>query len=62
MEVEEYNLIEIKENDGIGEIRIDNIKIKAISNYEIKRGTDIVTLTVSISVPPKKFKTITPKY
>lgn len=60
MEDEYFNFIEIKEKDGIGEIRIDNTKLKAVSNYEIRRGTDNVILTVSISVPPKNFKTIFP--
>lgn len=57
MREESFNFIELKEKDGKGEIKIDETKLKAISNYEVKRGTDIVELTVSISVPTKNFKT-----
>lgn len=52
-----FNFIELAENKGKGEIKIDETKLKAISNYKIKRDTDIVELTVSISVPSKNFKT-----
>ncbi len=40
--MERFNNIEMKEENGKG---------------EIKRDTDIVTLTISISVPSKNFKT-----
>ena len=54
---ERFNTIELTEKDGVGSISIDNTKIKGISKYDIKRDTDIVTLTISISVPVKNFKT-----
>lgn len=54
---EKFNTIELIEKDGIGKIKIDDTEIKGISKYEIQRDTDITTLTVSISVPVKNFKT-----
>lgn len=55
--MKEFNNIELTEQEGIGKIEIDNVELKGLSKYEIKRDTDIVTLTISISVPPKNFKT-----
>lgn len=55
--MENFNNIELTEQEGIGKIIIDNVELKGLSRYEIKRDTDIITLTISISVPPKNFKT-----
>lgn len=51
-----FNSVVIKEKEGINEIKIDGTKLKAVSVYEIKRDTDIVNLTFSMSVPPEKLK------
>ena len=53
-----FNCIEITEQNGTGLIKIDGTTIKGLSKYEIKRDTDIVNLTICISVPPKNLKTI----
>jgi hypothetical protein len=53
-----FNFVEIEENNGKGTIKIDNTEIKCISNYELKRDTDMVKLTICISVPPKNLRTI----
>ena len=55
--MEGFNRIELQEIDGIGKIKIDETELKGVSEYNIKRDTDIVTLTVSISVPSKSFMT-----
>lgn len=55
--MEYFNQIELTEDGGIGEISIDGTKIKGVTKYEIKRDTDIVNLTVNISVPTRNFKT-----
>lgn len=56
MEENFFNSVEIIENNGKSEIEIDGIKLRAVSNYEIKRNTDIANLTFSISVPPQNLK------
>lgn len=53
----EFNYVEIEEKGSIGKIKIDGVELKKISNYQIKRDTDIVELTFCISVPPKNFET-----
>ena len=53
----DFNFIEIEENNGIGKIKIDGVNLKKISNYGIKRDTDSVNLTLTISVPTQNFKT-----
>ena len=55
--MEDFNNIELTEQKGIGKIKIDNVELRGLSKYEIKRDTDIVTVTISISVPPENFKT-----
>lgn len=57
MEGNKYNFIELSEKEGIGKIKIDGTELKAISDYKVKRDTDIVELTITISVPPKNFNT-----
>lgn len=56
MENEYFNSIEIVEQDGISVIKIDNTRLKGLLNYELKRGTDNATLTITITVPPKNLK------
>ena len=56
--MEEFNQIQLEEQNGNGKITIDNIELKGLTKYEIKRDTDIVQLTISISVPTKNFKPI----
>ena len=54
---EEYNFIELTEKDGKGKIKIDEIEIKGIEEYEIKRDTDIAKIRITINVPLENFKT-----
>lgn len=56
--MEEFNHIEIQEDNGIGKIKIDGTELKGINNYEVKRDADLVKLTISLDVPPKNLKTI----
>ena len=55
--MEEFNEIELLEKDQKTSLKIDNIKIKNLIGYKIKRDTDMVELTLTISVPVKNFKT-----
>lgn len=54
----EFNRVEFQEKDGKGKIRIDDTEIKGISNYSFKRDTDMIDMTLTMSVPAKNFKTI----
>lgn len=54
----EFNRVELQEKDGKGKIRIDDTEIKGISNYSFKRDTDMIDMTLTMSVPAKNFKTI----
>lgn len=54
----EFNRVELQEKDGKGKIRIDDTEIKGISNYSFKRDTDMIDMTLTMSVPVKNFKTI----
>ena len=54
----DFEKIELYEKDGIGEIKINNKKIKGLTGYKLKRSTDMIELTLSISVPVSNFKTI----
>lgn len=54
----EFNRVELQEKDGKGKIRIDDTEIKGISNYNFKRDTDMIDMTLTMSVPAKNFKTI----
>jgi len=53
-----FEKIELYEKDGIGEIRINDKKIKGLTGYKIKRSTDMIEMTFSISVPVSNFKTV----
>lgn len=55
MEEENFNYIDIKECKGIARIEIDDTELRGVSNYKLNRGTDMIELTVTISVPPQKF-------
>ena len=50
-----FNFIELTEKDGKG--KIDEIEIKGIEGYEIKRDTDIAKIKITINVPSKCLKT-----
>ena len=54
----EFEQIEIFEGDGKSEVRLNNKKIRGLMGYSIKRGTDIVDITLNISVPVTNFKTL----
>jgi len=54
----EFNKVELQEKDGKGKIRINDTEIKGISNYSFKRNTDMVEITLTMSVPIENFKTI----
>ena len=49
--------IELYERNGIGEIRLNHNKIEGLTGYSYKRGTDIIDITLNISVPAENFKT-----
>lgn len=52
-----FSKIELIETENKAEIKIDGMLIKGIKNYEIKRNTDIVELTLTISAPVENFIT-----
>ena len=52
------NDIELLEDGKIARIKIDNIEIKGLQKYEIKRDTDIIELTITIATLPENFKTL----
>lgn len=54
----EFDKIELREKDGEGKIRINDTDIKSTINYSLKRGTDMIDVTLTISVPVQNFKTI----
>lgn len=54
----EFEKIELYEKSGIGELRMNNKKIKGLTGYKIARSTDMINLTVNISVPISNFKTV----
>lgn len=56
-DTEYFNKIEIEENEGIAKIKIDGTQIKGLSSYTVQRGTDLVNLTINISVPPRNLRT-----
>lgn len=49
------NKIQIKDNNGIAEINIDNTELKRVNKYKVERDTDIVKLTFTITISPKDF-------
>lgn len=54
---EEFEQIELYEKNGIGEIRLNGNKIKGLTSYSLKRNTNMIDVTFSISVPIFNFKT-----
>lgn len=54
---EEFEKIELCERDEINELRMNGKKIKGLTSYNLKRGTDMIELTIDISVPISNFKT-----
>ena len=52
------NKIELKEENGIGEIKIDGIKIKRVTSYNVKRDTNKVDITLTMCIPTQNFKAI----
>lgn len=54
----EFDKVELREKDGKGKIRINDTDIKSITNYSLKRDTDMIDVTITISVPVKNLKTM----
>ena len=54
----EFYKVELREKDGKGKIRINGTDIKSTTDYSLKRGTDMIDVTLTISVPVQNFKTI----
>ncbi len=54
----EFDKVELREKDGKGKIRINDTDIKSTTDYSLKRGTDMIDVTLTISVPVQNFKTI----
>ena len=51
------NKIELREENGMGEIRIDGIKIKNVLSYNIKRDTNKVDITLTMYIPTQNLRT-----
>lgn len=51
------NKIELREENGMGEIKIDGIKIKNVSSYNVKRDANKVDITLTMCVPKQNFRT-----
>lgn len=56
--MEEFDKVELQEDEGKGRIKINGTKLKSITNYSLKRNTDMIDVTLTISVPVQNFKTI----
>lgn len=56
--MKEFDELELLEKDGKTSLKINNIKIKSLMGYKIKRDTDTVDVTITISVPVQNLKTI----
>lgn len=56
--MEGFDEVELFEKDGKGKIRINDTDIKSTINYSLKRDTDMIDVTLTISVPVQNFKTI----
>lgn len=56
--MEGFDKVELFEKDGKGKIRINDTDIKSTINYSLKRDTDMIDVTLTISVPVQNFKTI----
>lgn len=57
-EDEDFEKIEMCEKNNTGELRMNGKKIKGITGYNLKRGTDMIELTITISVPISNFRTV----
>lgn len=55
---EEFEQIELYEKDGIGKMLVNGRKVKGMTGYNLKRSTDMIDITINISVPVSNFKTI----
>lgn len=53
-----FEEIELYEKNGISKLKINGNKINSLTGYCLKRSTDMVDLTFSISVPISNLKTI----
>ena len=56
--MEEFDEVELLEKNGKGSLKINNVKIKSLTSYNIERGTDTIDVTVTISVPTQNFRTV----
>lgn len=56
--MEKFDKVELFEKDGKGKIRINDTDIKRTTSYSLKRDTDMIDITLTISVPVQNFKTI----
>lgn len=56
--MEGFDKVELFEKDGKGKIRINDTDIKSTIDYSLKRDTDMIDVTLTISVPVQNFKTI----
>ena len=56
--MEEFDEVELLEKNGKGSLKINNVKIKSLTSYNIERGTDTIDVTVKISVPTQNFRTV----
>lgn len=54
----EFDRVELREKDGKGKIRINDTDIKGTTDYSLKRGADMIDVTLTISIPIENFKTI----
>ena len=52
----EFDRVELQEKDGKGKIKINDTEIKSTSSYSLKRGTDMIDVTITISIPVQNFK------
>lgn len=53
-----FDEIKLIENNTKGKIILNGYDIKSLTGYTIKRGTDIVDVTLNISVPISNFETM----
>ena len=56
--MKEFDEVVLFEKEGKSSLKINNVKIKSLTGYNIKRDTDMVDVTMTISVPTQNFKTV----
>lgn len=56
--MKEFDEVVLFEKEGKGSLKINNVKIKSLTGYNIKRDTDMIDVTMTISVPTQNFKTV----